>query len=88
MLAKTLSALAVTGLLAAAGPAHAQQAPQQLQTFLWNETAPQNGGRGEVVSPNSQPPGFTDGTEQGLHAQTVARWFAAQGYKNPQPTGY
>lgn len=46
---------------------------------LWNETAPTNGGNGEVVSPNALPPGFMDGTEAAVHSQSVARWFGAQG---------
>ncbi len=87
MLAKTLSAAAVIGLLAAAGPAHAQTTPQPAQTFIWNQTLPPNG-RGEAVSPNSLPPGFTNGTEQGLHAATLSRWFAGQGYPAQQPSGY
>ncbi len=87
MLAKTLSAAAAIGLLAAAGPAHAQTTPQLAQTFIWNQTLPPNG-RGGAVSPNSLPPGFTNGTEQGQRALTLSHWFAAQGYPTPQPSGY
>jgi hypothetical protein len=46
---------------------------------VWNETAPSIGGNGEVVSPNSLPAGFSNGTPQGQQAEAVARWFASQG---------
>ncbi|MEJ1975318.1 MAG: hypothetical protein WDN49_03870 [Acetobacteraceae bacterium] len=64
-----MAALAIS--LSAAGAASAGE--------LWNATAPSNGGNGEVVSPNSLPPGFMDGTEAGVRAQALARWFNAQG---------
>jgi hypothetical protein len=47
---------------------------------LWNDTAPTYGGNSAVVSPNSMPPGFNDGTPQAYHAQAVEQWFASQGY--------
>ncbi len=71
MTVKYLAAAAAIALsLASATGASAAQ--------FWNETAPTNGGNGEVVSPNALPPGFMDGTEAALHAQNVARWFGAQ----------
>jgi hypothetical protein len=48
------------------------------QGSLWNDTAPTIGGNGEVVSPNSLPPGFESGTTQAYQAQAVDQWFASQ----------
>ncbi len=48
------------------------------QTALWNETAPQQGYHGEVVSPNALPPGFSDGTEQDTYRKAVNRWLSSQ----------
>jgi hypothetical protein len=39
---------------------------------------PTNGSEGPVQTANSLPPGFTDGTEAVMYAQSVQRTFAAQ----------
>jgi hypothetical protein len=80
MISKILAATATVslGLAGAASTANAQ-------TALWNDTAPQRGYHGEVVSPNSLPPGFSDGTEEGNHAQAVRRWFSSQSLPPNQP---
>ncbi len=49
------------------------------QNALWNTTVPSVGGDGEVVSPNSLPPGFESGTTQAHPAQPAAH-ASAPGY--------
>jgi hypothetical protein len=71
MTSKFLIAVAAVGLsFASATYANAEG--------LWNATAPSTGQEGGVVSPNSMPPGFMNGTEAALHEQTLARWYNSQ----------
>ena len=86
MTSKFLIAAAAIGLsFASASYANAEG--------LWNDTAPSIGHEGEVVSPNSMPPGFMNDTEAAVRRQTLTRWYSAQDnhafaeMHAPQPNG-
>jgi hypothetical protein len=74
MIYRTLIAAAAMSLAVATGASAAEG-----QSGLWNATAPRDGQNSGVVSPNSMPLGFEDGTAQGARTQTLSRWFASQG---------